>query len=177
MQLSFFTAVKRAMPPRILPAALFLGLGLAIAGCGGGDDHPRRHNREAMGGAGATPLRPVMEGTQSFFGGKIVVDASLSEDVHRGGAGNDATGDGAADESGDGEGGSSRGRHRGHRGGGGEGYLGGPGMAESNQPPLTLRLHISNTSDAPLVLTFNGCDSRLGNIVVTPEKLTIAAGH
>jgi hypothetical protein len=50
-------------------------------------------------------------------------------------------------------------------------------MKESNLPPVTLRLHITNTSDAPIEIVFNGCDSALGNFVVMPEKLTIPAGQ
>lgn len=50
-------------------------------------------------------------------------------------------------------------------------------MSESNLPPVSLRLHVTNTSDAPIDVTFNSCDSALGNFVVMPEKLTIAPGQ
>ena len=168
------------MSPRIFLAPLLLGIGLTVAGCGGGDEHPRHHNREAMGGGVPAAPREVMHGTQSFFAGKIVVEARLTEGGgrHGGPAGPGAGGPSEGDDQNGDEGGGG-GRHHGHRGGGGgRGYLGGGGgMGESNLPPVTLRLHITNTSDAPIEITFNGCDSALGNFVVVPEKMTVAAGQ
>jgi len=177
MQLSFSVVVKLPMQPRIWLAGFLLGIALTVAGCGG-DDHPRHHDHEAMGTPPAP--HPVMHGTQSYFNGKIVVEATLGEGQHAG------AGDKNAPES-DGENGGNGGRghgHHGHHGGGGEegdagggGYLGGGGMQESHLPPVTLRLHITNTGDIPIEVTFNGCDSALGNFVVMPEKLTIPAGQ
>jgi len=131
-----------------------------------------------MGGGAPAEPREVMHGTQSFFAGKIVVEARLTEGGGRHG-GTGGPGPGGPPEGGDDEGDGGGGRRHGHRGGGGggRGYLGGGGMSESNLPPVTLRLHITNTSDAPIEVTFNGCDSALGNFVVVPEKMTIAAGQ
>jgi hypothetical protein len=44
-------------------------------------------------------------------------------------------------------------------------------------PPVVLNLHLTNKSDAPIDVTFDGCDSSLGNFVVTPEKSRIEAGQ
>ena len=166
------------MQCRIWLAGLVLCTGLILAGCGGDHPHHRDHD-ESMGPAPAP--RPVMHGAQSYFAGKVVVEASLGEGFRHGGAG-------GGDESG-GNGGGGHGHHGGHRGGaaggsgegggsgGGGGYLGGGGLNESSLPPVSLRLHVTNTSDAPIEVTFNACDSSLGNFVVMPEKITVAAGQ
>ena len=130
---------------------------------------------------GAPPApRPMMHGTQSYFDGKIIVEASLGEGQSRSGVDKSGAPDDSDNEGDNGSGG-SHGHHRRHGGGGeggagGGGYLGG-GMRESNLPPVTLRLQLTNTTDAPIEITFNGCDSALGNFVVMPGKLTIPAGQ
>ena len=50
----------------------------------------------------------------------------------------------------------------------------GPVMHESNQPPVALRLRLTNKSKETVEVTFVLCKSELGDFAVRPEKLALA---
>jgi len=47
-------------------------------------------------------------------------------------------------------------------------------MHESNQPPVALRLRLTNQSAETVEVTFVLCKSELGDFAVRPEKLALA---
>lgn len=59
-------------------------------------------------------------------------------------------------------------------GGPGGGGMSGPVMHESNQPPIALRLRLTNKSKETVEVTFVLCKSELGDFAVRPEKLALA---
>ena len=130
------------------------------------------------------PPPPSMQGYGEFFGGKLMVEASLGRGfrMRPGGMKNYA------------------GRHRGGGGGGGgEGEDEGDGgdsfsdvyyvsqedseqafiprMSNSTLPPVALRVRVTNQAQQPVEIVFLECNSVLGNFAVRPEKITVAAGE
>ena len=134
-----------------------------------------------------------MSAQDSFFEGKLLVEANLGRGF--GGRGGPGAGGGGHREGGGGGrrgGGMSMGMGGGGPGGGGMGGGEGPGsgemsesrpsgggssMHESNMPPVALRLRLTNTSTETMEVTFLLCKSELGDFAVRPEKLTLAPGQ
>ena len=158
---------------------LWVAATVAILSLNGCSDRPPRRDRaaEQMNAAAA---KPTMSAEDSFFEGKLLVEANLGRGFGgRGGPGGGRDGMG---------GGHSGGRH--HRGGGMGGGLvgGGPGgespgegeaggrssIRESTMPPVALRLRLTNKSKEIIEVTFVLCKSELGDFAVRPEKLTLA---
>jgi hypothetical protein len=52
--------------------------------------------------------------------------------------------------------------------------MGGHAMHESNQPPVALRLRLTNKSKEAVEVKFVLCKSDLGDFAVRPEKLALA---
>jgi len=126
-----------------------------------------------------------MQGYGEFFGGKLMVEASLGRGfrMRPGGMKNYA------------------GKHR-RGGGGGDGGEGLgeddggdsfddvyyvsqeesdqyfiPRMSNSTLPPVALRVRVTNQMQQPVEVVFLECNSSLGNFAVRPEKITVAAGE
>jgi hypothetical protein len=140
----------------------------------------------------AEPAKPAMSAQDSFFEGKLLVEANLGRGFSSHGPG--GGGDGANGGQGGGGG------HRGRRGGGGGMSMGGgeggrrggsgdvgssddspsdastrgPSIRESSMPPVALRLRLTNHSNETVEVTFVLCKSELGDFAVRPEKLSLA---
>lgn len=145
-----------------------------------------------MGSSAAAPI-PRMEAQGVFFGGQIGVEAMLA----RAGAKWSSDEAAAASSSGSHEGrGGSRvgfgggmgGMRTGYGGGGGrhgrggESEGGGPGteappIRAINQPPVQLRLRLTNHGAAPADVQVIDFNSTLGDFVVQPEKITVPPGE
>jgi hypothetical protein len=126
--------------------------------------------------------KPTMSAQDSFFDGKLLVEANLG----RGFGGHGRPGS-------DGRMGGEipRGRHHGGGmgmgGGGGRGpgsdeggpsnFSGGPSLQGASMPPVALRLRLTNTSEETVEVTFVLCKSELGDFAVRPEKLVLAPGQ
>jgi len=127
-----------------------------------------------------------------FFSGQIEAEAMFAragmkwsrdlETERGGGGGRSGSGGGFRGSMGGGYGGGHGGR--GHRGGGEGGPPGGaaegtqgPPIRASNQPPIELRLRLTNHGSAPAVVEVEDFDSVLGNFVVQPPKITVPAGE
>lgn len=180
--------MANSFPWHLLQAKLFsvaaLSGMLSLIGCS------HRPPVEGRGGEAMATAVPSMSAQDSFFDGKLLVEANL-------GRGFSGRGMGA------GPGGGHGGRGGGRRGGGGMsmgGGMGGMGMGgghggdpmnemgggprdrgesgpvmhESNQPPVALRLRLTNKSKETVEVTFVLCKSELGDFAVRPEKLALA---
>lgn len=158
----------------------------SFTGC---SDRPPKpsHRAEQMATANA---KPTMLAQDSYFDGKLLVEASLGQ----GFGGRGEHGDGPVD--GQHSGGHHGGGMRGGPGGGGPGGagpggdMGGPGVEEmaggrggrlalqaSSLPPVALRLRLTNQSKETIEITFVLCKSVLGDFAVRPEKLTLTPGQ
>jgi hypothetical protein len=169
------------------PRSLLVATTAAILSLNGCSDRPPRHDRSAEQ-MNAAAAKPTMSAEDSFFEGKLLVEANLG----RGFGGRGAPGGGGMG------GGHSGGRHHGGggmsmgMGGGGGGMGGGPGggpggegpgeggaggsssIRESAMPPVALRLRLTNKSKETIEVTFALCKSELGDFAVRPEKLALA---
>lgn len=157
------------LTPKLAAFALFSALFAAICGC----SHPREEGAEQMGSA-----IPSLFAKQTFFDGKVVVEANLGRGFRYGGGPGGSPGGGG---------------HHGHHGFGGPGGPGGGGpggggpggpggdaeergpmMQETSMPPVALRIRLTNTSKETLEVTFLLCKSELGDFAVRPEKIALA---
>jgi len=157
---------------------------LSFTGC---SDQPPRPNPRAEQMAAAA--KPTMLGQDSFFDGKLLVEASLGQGF--GGRGGPGGGPGGEHPGGGHHGGGMRGGPGGGPGGGGPGggEMGGPGgdmegrvgggltMQASTLPPVALRLRLTNQSKETVEVTFVLCKSELGDFAVRPEKLVLTPGQ
>jgi len=176
---------------RSLPLAL---LGVALAACEG--ERPHRAPPGAMGSSAAVPI-PRMEARGVFFDGQLGVEVMLAR------AGTKWSSDEAAGESSSGRerhggrlggfgGGMGMGGMHGGYGGGGRHGGGGQGGEEAegggpatqappiravNQPPVQLRLRLTNHGAAPVEVQVIDFNSTLGDFVVQPEKITVPPGE
>lgn len=154
-------------------------------------------HRAPQGSPGGEPMAaavPSMSAQDSFFEGKLLVEANLGRGFsgrgigggpgggrggpggrggRRGGGGMSMGGSvgGIGMGGGGGPGGGSMDEMDGGPRGGG---MGGPVMHESNQPPVALRLRLTNRSTETIEVTFVLCKSELGDFAVRPEKLALA---
>jgi hypothetical protein len=151
----------KALPAKSLTLSVSL-LALALGGCA--------HNRDEL-----TPEqmavrlkevpKPTMQGEETFFDGKLLVEASLGRGFRSrrnprgGGHGNYAEHDydefGPSDNDED------------------KRYVFIPRVNESPLPPVALRLRLTNREKTPLEIEFVECNSQLGNFAVQPKTLTI----
>ena len=128
--------------------------------------------------------KPAMSAEDTFFEGKLLVEANLG---HGFGGRGSRGGPGGGGHRGGGKhmGGSGPGEGRGMGGSegpgsGGEGggfSEGGGAIHESNMPPAALRLRLTNTGKETMEVTFTLCKSELGDFAVRPEKLALAPGQ
>ena len=146
----------------------------SFTGC---SDRPPREDAQAEL-MNAETAKPEMSAQDSFFDGKLLVEANLGRGFSgRGGPGGGGHGGGRR-----GGGGHHGGGGMGGPGGGSEGEMGGPGgeggasiaMQESTMPPVALHLRLTNKSKETLDVTFVLCKSELGDFAVRPEKLALA---
>ncbi len=130
-------------------AALFLAL--AGPGCYHVDN-------DEMTNAVTAGEKPVaMEGSGTFFGGKMGAEVTLSRGVGRGlRKGGRAKGDYTYQEFANNE---------------------NKTMLGSPLPPVTIHLILTNTSPSPMTVTVVDFDSDMGNFAVDPETLTIGPGQ
>jgi hypothetical protein len=181
-----------------LPLLLCL---VGLTACGG--ERPPRPPPGAMGPGGGVPPAavPRMEGKSLFFEDQIEVEVLFAragmpwnrkEETATGGRRPGRGGGGFSGGMQAGMGGMGRdmgGGRDGGMGGGREGRMGGPPggdmagarppdrMHASNQPPIQLRLRLTNHTGTTVdteVLDFN---STLGNFVVQPPKITVKPGE
>jgi hypothetical protein len=164
---------------------------LSLTSC---SDRPPRPDARAQQMSIAAE-KPAMSAQDSFFGGKILVEANLG----RGFGGQGGPGGGGGHMGGGGPGGGHHGGGMsmgmsGGGGGGGGGMGGGPGgggmgpggesgpseasagpsIQESSMPPVALRLRLTNTSKETVEIVFVLCKSELGDFAVRPEKIALA---
>ncbi len=119
----------------------------------------------------AATTKPAMSAQDTFFDGKLLVEANLGRGFSNG-QGSPKEGDAKHP---------SEGGH-GHRHGGGgmrgeaEGSKeeGTSAIHESSMPPVALRLRLTNMSKEPIDAAFVLCKSELGDFAVRPEKLSLA---
>ncbi|MFT3867471.1 MAG: hypothetical protein QM715_03125 [Nibricoccus sp.] len=139
---------------------------------------------ERTGGEPSAAAIPNMTAQTSFFDGKLLVEANLGRGFSGRGLGGGPGGNRGGPEGRGGRrggGGMRMGGGPGGPGPGGEmggvpggGGMAGPVMHESNQPPVALRLRLTNKSKETLEVTFALCKSELGDFAVRPEKLALA---
>jgi len=156
-----------------LRGAIAAALIFILSGCS--DRPPRAELRgEPLGG---TADAPTMVAQESFFDGKLLVEANLGQGFGgRGGPDGGRPGGGAGSP-----------RHHGERrrgpeyGGGGENGPGEPGggatIHESSMQPVGLRLRLTNASQETVEVTFTLCKSELGDFAVRPEKISLSPGQ
>ena len=175
-------------PLRSFSASLAL---LALTGCESDERTPRRGPPPTETGSPAPAPAPEMSARATFFAGQIEAEVLLGR-----------TGFAARPDSKDGPpGGGREGRGRsgfsggfsggGKRGGGGaprggevpEGRSGAgrdaearPRIVAENKPPVRLHLRLTNHSAEPAEIEVLDFNSDLGNFVVQPRKITLAAG-
>lgn len=153
---------------RGLLSCLALIFGLAAAGC--------------ASRSGARPSRaermPTLTGQQTFFDGQITAEIKVGAIP-----GFDRRGDGAAPEKREGRrgppGGLGGGMHGGAPDDDGDGPRGGGMMQRGgvpSGPPVMIHLRFTNHGSEPVELRIADFLSPLGNFVVRPETLTLAAG-
>lgn len=174
---------------RGLTLTLFL---LGFAACE--SERPHRPPPGAMGSndSGGRAAIQRMEARGMFFDGRIEIEAMLapsgmkwSRDAESGSdGGSSRQGSGGGFKGGFGMGGRGGGRSRG--GGGGNGPPAGgaedsvqraPPIRASNQPPIQLRLRLTNHGEAPADVEVVDFNSALGNFVVQPPKITVKPGE
>jgi hypothetical protein len=162
---------------------------LGFAACEG--ERPSRLPGGAMGpngGSGQAAI-PHMEAQGKFFDGRIEIEVMLapagtkwSRDAESSGGGSSRGAGGGGLKGGLGMGGGGRGGGRGRGGGGAGGPQGGgagssdqaaPPIQASNQPPIQLRLRLTNRGDTPADVEVVDFESALGNFVVQPTKITV----
>ena len=173
---------------RSLPLAL---IGIMLAACEG--ERPHREPPGAMGPGAAAPI-PRMEAQGVFFDGQIGVETMLARSGAKwssdeavsgggGGGGRRGHGGGGGFTGSMGMGGMRAGGRRGHGGdGGGESEGGGPGseappIRAVNQPPVQLRLRLTNHGATPVEVQVIDFNSTLGDFVVQPETIAIKPGE
>jgi hypothetical protein len=134
--------------------------------------------------------KPTMSAQDSFFDGKILVEANLGRGFGgrgRPGGGGHMGGDipngrhhggGMSIGMGGGAGGGSRsGMEPGGDDSGPSNFRSGPSLQDSPMPPVALRLRVTNTTKEAVEVTFMLCKSELGDFAVRPEKLSLAPGQ
>ncbi len=157
----------RRLPSLLLSCVASLGC-LVLAACHG----PREHSDFEAEGAGPRPI--AMRGDNTFFAGKLRVEATVSR-------GRAVPFSDKADRKGGGGGGG--GRHGEGRGG----YGGGPGEAGRDDgdtsshyisrglaPAVTLRLKLENLTKENLSIQIRDVNSDLGDFAVRPDKVILA---
>jgi len=173
------------MPSNPLPSftshCILIAAVAAIFGLTGCADRPEPMATE--------PEKPAMSAQDTFFDGKLLVEANLgrgfgSRGPGRGGRGGSGGGHrhgGGGMMSMGGEGGPGGGRRGGDSFGsgdeGGPGAGGGSSIHESTMPPVALRLRLTNNSKETIEVEFILCKSELGDFAVRPEKLALATGQ
>jgi hypothetical protein len=167
---------------------LLLAAAALVIGLSNGCSHRPPMNR---GAEAADTAVPAMSASTTFFDGKLVVEANLGRGFaggsigggpggRHGGSGGGGPRGGGPMSMGGGPGlgsGPSGGPMGGPDGSGGPGFSGGPTMHGSNQPPVALRLRLTNHSTETIEATFVLCKSELGDFAVRPEKLALAPGQ
>jgi hypothetical protein len=167
-----------------------LALGL-VAGCSSGDEFRPIRQPETQRAATRASI-PEMAGDARFFDGQIETEVQLGRGSFAPRASADSETGGRNGRGG--PGGVSGGFGGGRRGGRGMG--GGPRNADlaatgegpgrtnnagairaSQEPPVRLRLRVTNHGAEPADIEVTDFDSSLGNFVVQPRKLTIAPGQ
>lgn len=184
-----FSLNRRPLTGLVLTAALAFPVAFAVTGC--------FHRPPPGGGDSMAVAVPNMSAQDSFFDGKLLVEANLGRGFsgrgmggapgggrggpgggHRGGSmsmGMGGSMGGMGGGMGGGPGGHGGGGSMGEMGGGpGGSSLGAPVMHESNQPPVALRLRLTNKSKETVEVVFVLCKSELGDFAVRPEKLALA---
>lgn len=170
------------------PRIFLIAAAAAIFSFTGCSDHPPKSNLRAEQMAAAN-AKPTMLAQDSYFDGKLLVEASLGQGF--GGRGEHGDGPIAGQHSGGHHGGGMRGGPGGGPDGAGPGGdMGGPGGEEmaggrggrlalqaSSLPPVALRLRLTNQSKETIEITFVLCKSVLGDFAVRPEKLTLTPGQ
>ena len=163
---------------------------MAILGLSGCSDRPSRPNPRAER-MDATTARPTMSAQDSFFEGKLLVEANLGQGFSGRGAGpggERGMGGGRPSVGGGKRGGGMPGGPGGGGPGGGGpgggdmggmqesggGFGGGSSIHESNMPPIALRLRLTNQGKETVEVVFTLCKSVLGDFAVRPEKLALA---
>jgi hypothetical protein len=129
----------------------------------------------------AEAAKPEMSAQDSFFEGKLLVEANLGRGFGgRGGPGGGRPGGGHRGGGAHHGGGGMGGPGGGGPGGGDMTEMDGPGggggiaMQESTMPPVALHLRLTNKSQEMIEVTFMLCKSELGDFAVRPEKLALA---
>jgi hypothetical protein len=156
-------STRRVPHSKLLPSAC-LAAGVFLGGCSSQPDYVPENTPEQQA------ERPTMLGQETFFDGKLLVEANLGRGFRlrqvrkRDFQGRAGLGDGFTDvymlEEPEPE---------------EQVYI--PRMANSTLPPVALRLRVTNGTDAPVDVEFLHCDSSLGNFAVRPEHLAIAPGE
>lgn len=184
---------RQLSPLRSFSASLAL---IALTGCETDERSPRRGPPPSEPGASAPAPAPEMSAHATFFSGQIETEILLSR-LGFGPRGNAKDGAPPAGSEGRSRGGFGGGGPRGGGGSPGRGS-GGRGSAEpgesrgtpgrnadgapvphivaSNRPPLRLHLRLTNHASNPVDIEVLDFNSDLGNFVVQPRKLTLAAG-
>ena len=171
-------------------------IGLGLAACEG--ERPHRPSPGDLGSSAPPPPIPRMEAQGVFFDGQIGAEVMLAR------SGEKWSRDEAAADNGDGGrgrrgGGGMRGGFSGGAGGmrgsyggggrrgrggdeGGESEGGGPGtqappIRAINQPPVQLRLRLTNHGADPVDVAVIDFNSVLGDFVVQPEKISVKPGE
>ena len=109
------------------------------------------------------PPKPTMQGEETFFDGKVLVEASLGRGF-RSRRNMHTDHDRAAYEYYDSEDGPSEEDKR---------YVFNPRVKESPIPPVALRLRLTSREKTPIEIEFVECNSQLGNFAVQPKTLTL----
>jgi hypothetical protein len=168
---------------RNLPLLLCL---VGLIACGG--ERPPRPPPGAMGPGGGVPLAavPGMEGKSLFFEDQIEVEVLFAragvpwnrkEETATGGRRPGRGGGGFSGGMQAGMGGGPRGRMGGPPGGDMAGARSPDRMHASNQPPIQLRLRLTNHTSAAVDIEVLDFNSALGNFAVQPPKITVTPGE
>ncbi len=111
------------------------------------------------------PPKPTMQGEDTFFEGKLLVEASLGRGFRsRRNLNPDRMGRGGMYDYYEFDTSENEEDKR---------YVFNPRVKESPLPPVALRLRLTNREKTPLEIEFVECNSQLGNFAVQPKTLTI----
>ena len=195
------TGVPGSAPFPLRPGLHLLSLvliGFGLAACEG--ERPHRPSSGDLGSGAPPPPIPRMEAQGVFFDGQIGAEVMLArsgEKWSRDEAAADNSGGGRGRRGGGGGGtrggfsGGAGGMHGGYGGGGRRGHGGdeggeaegggsgtqAPPIRAINQPPVQLRLRLTNHGADPVDVAVIDFNSVLGDFVVQPEKITVKPGE